>query len=55
MADMVKVCEGRADVLRYAWFTGRWSNDTHFTSLLGANGELTELGLYYLGLPFQAA
>jgi len=55
MADMVKVCEGRADVLRYAWFTGRWNNDTHFTSLLGANGQLTDLGHYYLSLPFQAA
>jgi len=54
MADMVKVCEGRADVFRYAWFTGRWNNDTHFTSLLGANGQLTDLGRYYLGLPFQA-
>ena len=53
MADMVALCEGRADVFRYAWFTGRWSNDTHFTSLLGANGELTELGSYYLSLPFQ--
>ena len=52
MADMVQLCESRADVFRYAWFTGRWSNDTHFTSLLGANGVLTELGQYYLGLPF---
>ena len=52
MTDMVKVCEGRADVFRYAWFTGRWNNDTHFTSLLGANGQLTDLGRHYLGLPF---
>jgi len=52
MADMVALCEGRGDVFRYAWFTGRWSSDTHFTSLLGANGELTELGSYYLSLPF---
>ena len=52
MADMVQLCESRADVFRYAWFTGRWSNDTHFTSLLDGNGELTELGQYYLGLPF---
>lgn len=52
MADMVKLCEERADVFRYAWFTGRWTNDTHFTSLLGANGQLTELGQYYLSLPY---
>jgi hypothetical protein len=54
MSEMVALCEGRADVIRYAWFTGRWSNDTHFTSLLAANGQLTELGQYYLSLPFQS-
>jgi hypothetical protein len=52
MAEMVALCESRTDVFRYAWFTGRWDNDTHFTSLLGADGQLTELGQYYLGLPF---
>ncbi|MET0382270.1 MAG: glycoside hydrolase family protein [Burkholderiaceae bacterium] len=52
MADMVRLCEGRADVFRYAWFTGRRAGDLHFTSLLGANGQLTELGRYYLELPF---
>ncbi|HSD36551.1 MAG TPA: glycoside hydrolase family protein [Rhodocyclaceae bacterium] len=51
MQDMVAICESRADVFRYAWFTGRWSNDTHYTSLLAANGQLTELGQYYLSLP----
>ena len=56
MTDMVGTCETRADVFRYAWFTGRWSSDAHFTSLLGANpGELTALGSHYLGLPFTAA
>ncbi len=52
MTDMVNTCETRTDVFRYAWFTGRWSNDVHFTSLLGADGHLTELGQLYLGLPF---
>jgi hypothetical protein len=52
MTEMVALCESRADVFRYAWFTGRWNNDVHFTSLLGANGELSELGRHYLGLPF---
>jgi Glycosyl hydrolase catalytic core len=56
MTDMVGTCESRADVFRYAWFTGRWSNDAHFTSLLTANaGELTDLGKLYLTLPFTPA
>lgn len=52
MRDMVAVCESRSDVFRYAWFTGRWSPDPHHTSLLAANGQLTELGAYYLSLPY---
>lgn len=52
MADMVATLEARSDVFRYAWFTGRWSDDTHYTSLLGADGQLTELGSYYLSLPW---
>jgi hypothetical protein len=53
MTSMVATCEGRADVFRYAWFTGRLSPDPHFTSLLGANGVLTDLGTLYLSLPAQ--
>jgi len=53
MTEMVATCESRPDVFRYAWFTGRWSNDVHHTSLLGANGVLTELGQHYLSLPFN--
>ena len=52
MTEMVHVCEERDDVVRYAWFTGRWDDDRHHTSLLGASGELTELGAHYLSLPF---
>ena len=55
MSELVALCESRADVFRYAWFTGRWTPDTHFTSLLGGSGELTALGEYYLSLPFSAA
>jgi hypothetical protein len=55
MTDMVNTCETRPDVFRYAWFTGRWSSDAHFTSLLGsASGQLTDLGRLYLTLPFSA-
>ena len=53
MTDMVATCEGRLDVFRYAWFTGRRNPDPHFTSLLGASGQLTDLGKLYLSLPKQ--
>ncbi|HEY3596878.1 MAG TPA: glycosyl hydrolase [Paraburkholderia sp.] len=53
MQDMVSICESRADVFRYAWFTGRQSSDPHFTSLLGADGQLTGVGAEYLSLPAQ--
>ena len=57
MTDMVKTCENRSDVFRYAWFTGRMNNgDPHFTSLFAANsGELTDLGKLYLTLPIGAS
>jgi hypothetical protein len=51
MTEMVATLEQRSDVFRYAWFTGRWSPDPHYTSLLGAPGELTPLGQLYLSLP----
>ncbi len=38
------------DVYRYAWFSGRSSGNPHF-GLLGADGELTDLGRIYVGLP----
>lgn len=50
---MVATCESRSDVFRYAWFTGRLRPDTHYTSLLGATGQLTDLGKLYLSLPVQ--
>lgn len=52
MTAMVATCESRADVFRYAWFTGRVSPDPHFSSLLGASGHLTKLGQLYLSLPY---
>ena len=52
MTDMDATCEQRSDVFRYAWFTGRWSPDPHFTSLLAGNGQLTDLGKLYLSLPY---
>jgi hypothetical protein len=52
MTAMVDTLEGRADVFRYAWFTGRLSPDPHYTSLLGATGQLTGLGALYVSLPY---
>ncbi|HEY4084103.1 MAG TPA: glycosyl hydrolase [Burkholderiaceae bacterium] len=61
LADMVAVCEGRADVQRYAWFTGRMGSggssggDPHFTSLLSGttgSGQLTALGTAFLAATF---
>lgn len=53
MTEMVAVCEQRSDVHRYAWFTGRWDDDTRHTSLLAGPGQLTALGEHYLSLPFE--
>ncbi len=57
MTEMVALCESRADVFRYAWFTGRGGADlnSRFTTLLGADGELTALGHHYLSLPASTA
>lgn len=51
MTKMVRVCETRADVVRYAWFIGRMSPDPHFTSLLAGPGVLTALGQSYRQQP----
>jgi len=52
MTAMVETCESRADVERYAWFTGRKDDgDPHFTSLLSDAGVLTEVGATYVSLP----
>lgn len=55
MTEMVALCESRADVFRYAWFTGRGGADLNdkFTSLLGLDGQLTDLGRHYLSLPVR--
>ena len=55
MTEMVNTCETRSDVFRYAWFTGRVNPDPHFSSLLGASGQLTGLGQLYLTLQYTTA
>jgi hypothetical protein len=49
--EAVPLLEGRADVFRYAWFTGRRNDTTWPVDLLGADGALTPLGEEYVGLP----
>jgi hypothetical protein len=55
MRDMVNTCETRSDVFRYSWFIGRGNfPDQHFTYLFTSeNGQLSELGQYYLSLPYN--
>lgn len=54
MIDMVNVCDTSSIVFRYAWFIGRGTlPDNHFTYLFTpADGQLSELGQYYVNLPF---
>jgi len=54
MTEMVRTCEARADVFRYAWFTGRTGEDAHHSNLLAGPGELSELGRLYLTLPYAS-
>ncbi|MBI2419940.1 MAG: hypothetical protein HYV28_18910 [Ignavibacteriales bacterium] len=55
MKEMVNICETRTDVFRYAWFYGRGGlPDTKFTYLFNqADGQLSELGVYYISLPYS--
>lgn len=54
MEKMVNLCETRADVFRYAWFTGRRNQDDHYSSLFTDKpGQLNELGQLYTNLPFN--
>jgi len=53
MKEMVDACEYRSDVQRYAWFMGRMSPDPHYSSLLSTTGAITEVGQYYLDLPYN--
>jgi len=51
MTEAVTLLESDPTIFRYAWFSGR--NDAiPNINLLGANGQLTELGQLYVSLPF---
>lgn len=55
MQEMVNTCETRDDVFRYAWFIGRGGfPDSKFTYLFTpTDGELSELGRFYIQLPYK--
>jgi hypothetical protein len=50
MTDAVNYLENEPAVFRYAWFSGR-NNEIPNINLLGASGQLTELGKLYVNLP----
>ena len=55
MTEMVKICEDRDDVFRYAWFIGRGNGtDTKHTYLFDSDpGQLNYLGQLYISLPYS--
>jgi hypothetical protein len=53
MIDAVTYLESDPRIARYAWFAGRADNVPH-VDLLGADGQLTELGKTYVELPHAA-
>ena len=50
MTEAVDYLENEPAVFRYAWFSGR-NNEIPNINLLGASGQLTELGRLYVSLP----
>lgn len=54
MQAAVAYLESEPAVARYAWFSGR-NNEIPYINLLGANGQLTELGELYMSLPYTSA
>ncbi|MBM7117162.1 glycosyl hydrolase [Archangium primigenium] len=50
MTEAVDYLENEPAVFRYAWFSGR-NNEIPHINLLGASGQLTELGRLYVSLP----
>jgi hypothetical protein len=51
MQEAVQVLEADPMVFRYAWFTGRYQQQTAIDLLGGGSGSLTALGQKYVALP----
>lgn len=54
MEDALAILEADDDVFRYAWFAGRTTAIPN-VDVLGADGQLTELGQLYVSLPHHDA
>ena len=50
MQEALDYLENEPAVVRYSWFSGRWEAEPSI-DLLGASGELTELGQAYVNAP----
>ena len=50
MKTAVDMLENDPMIFRYSWFTGRWPNPSG-VSLLGGDGQLTDLGTLYVTSP----
>ncbi len=50
MTDALAYLESEPAVVRYSWFTGRYTQ-TPTIDLLGADGQLTDLGMQYVSAP----
>jgi hypothetical protein len=54
MTEAVAYLESEPAVFRYSWFSGR-NGEIPNINLLGASGQLTELGKLYVSLPFSGS
>jgi hypothetical protein len=52
MMDALAILEADPDVFRYSWFSGRTTAIPN-VNLLGASGQLTELGQQYVSAPYS--
>jgi hypothetical protein len=54
LTDAVNYLENEPAVFRYSWFSGR-NSEIPYINLLGADGQLTELGQLYLNQPYAGS
>jgi hypothetical protein len=52
LQDAVEFLENEPRIMKYAWFAGRADNMVN-VDLLGANGQLTQVGQAYVNAPFN--
>lgn len=55
MESVVATMENDPDIYRYAWFIGRHDEGHTIVNILGANGQLTNLGTAYMGVDYPVA